>query len=34
MKKEIEKTYNWLWLVAEVKTEFELENRIETSNDS
>ena len=29
MKKEIEKKLNWLWLVAEVKTEFEVENRIE-----
>ena len=29
MKKEIEKKLNWLWLVAELKTEFEVENRIE-----
>ena len=29
MKKEIETKLNWLWLVAKVKTEFEVENRIE-----
>ena len=29
MKKEIEKKLNWLWLVVELKTEFEVENRIE-----
>jgi hypothetical protein len=28
MRKEIETKLNWLWLVAEVQTEFEVENRI------
>lgn len=29
MKKEIEKKLNWLWLVAEVQTQIEVEKRIE-----
>ena len=29
MRKEIETKLNWLWLVAEVQMEFEVENRIE-----